>query len=200
MELITMLYVDDKIDLYVSKYLNSYSNDKAEYKYSELKFKNKYSYEDLIENDEIQKADILFLDSMLFENGNVQDNKISGEELGLIIKKIFPFKEIIVITQYQNKMEYSTLKKYNSNTYLCGVDSFFQDNWNEKIVNATQNIILNRNILKNISLKNYVEKFLFEKMENSINGVSNYDNLTKMDIDNLIKAFEEMRKNYEEWL
>ena len=200
MELITMLYVDDKIDLYVSKYLNSYSNDKAEYKYSELKFENKYSYEDLLENDEIQKADILFLDSMLFENGNVQDNKISGEELGLIIKKIFPFKEIIVITQYQDKMEYSTLKKYNSNTYLCDVDSFFQDNWNKEIVNATQNIILNRNILKNISLKNYVEKFLFEKMENSINGISNYDNLTKMDIDNLIKAFEEMRKNYEEWL
>lgn len=26
MELINMLYVDDKIDLYVSKYLNSYTN------------------------------------------------------------------------------------------------------------------------------------------------------------------------------
>lgn len=190
-----MLYVDDKIDLYVSKYLNSYSNDEAEYKYSELKFENKYSYEDLLENDEIQKADVLFLDSMLFENGNVQDNKISGEELGLIIKKFFPFKEIIVITQYQDKMEYSTLKKYNSNTYPCDEDSFFQDNWNKEIVNATKNIILNRNILKNISSKKYVEKFLFEKLENSINGVSNYDNLTKMDIDNLINAFEEMRKN-----
>lgn len=198
MELITMLYVDDKIDLYVSKYLNSYSNDKAEYKYSELKFENKYSYEDLLENNEIQKADILFLDSMLFENGNVQDNKISGEELGLIIKKIFPFKEIIVITQYQDKMEYSTLKKYNSNTYNCDKDSFFQDNWNKEIVNATKNIILNRNILKNISSKRYVEKYLFEKMENSINGLSNYDNLTKADIDSLIKAFEEMRKLYEE--
>ncbi|MDO4702140.1 MAG: hypothetical protein Q4A47_05955 [Erysipelotrichaceae bacterium] len=198
MELITMLYVDDKIDLYVSKYLNSYSNDKAEYKYSELKFENKYSYKDLLENDEIQKADILFLDSMLFENGTVQNSKISGEELGLIIKKIFPFKEIIVITQYQEKMEYSTLKKYNSNTYPYDVDSFFQDNWNKEIVNDTQNIILNRNIFKNISLKNYVEKLLFEKMENSINVVSNYDNLTKMDIDNLIKAFEEVRKNYEE--
>ena len=198
MELITMLYVDDKIDLYVSKYLSSYSNDKAEYKYSELKFENKYSYEDLLENDEIQKADILFLDSMLFENGNVQDNKISGEELGLIIKKIFPFKEIIVITQYQDKMEYSTLKKYNSNTYPCDVDSFFQDNWNEEIVNATQNIILNRNILKNISSKKYVEKFFFEKMKDSINGLSNYNSLKKTDIDNLITAFEEMRKNYEE--
>lgn len=192
-----MLYVDDKIDLYVSKYLNSYSNDKVKYKYSEFKFENKYSYKDLLENDEIQKADILFLDSMLFENGKVQDNKISGEELGLIIKKIFPFKEIIVITQYQDKMEYSTLKKYNSNTYNCNVDSFFQENWNKEIVNATQNIILNRNILRNISSKKYVEKFLFEKIENSIRGVSDYDNLTKMDIDNLIKAFEEMRKNYE---
>lgn len=198
MELITILYVDDKIDLYVSQYLNSYSNDKAEYKYSELKFENKYSYKDLLENDEIQKADILFLDSMLFENRNVDGNKISGEELGLIIKKFFPFKEIIVITQYQDKMEYSTLKKYNSNTYSCDENSFFQDNWHKEILNATQKIILNRNILKNIYSKNYVEKFLFEKMENSIKGVSNYDNLTKMDIDNLIKAFEEMRKNYEE--
>ena len=87
-----MLYVDDKIDLYVSKYLNSYSNDKAEYKYSELKFENKYSYEDLLENNEIQKADILFLDSMLFENGNVQDNKISGEELGVLRIIIYKIK------------------------------------------------------------------------------------------------------------
>ena len=93
MELINMLYVDDKIDLYVSKYLNSYSSDMVKYKYSELKFENKYSYEDLLKNDEIQKADILFLDSMLFENGNVQDNKISGEELGLIIKKFFRLKK-----------------------------------------------------------------------------------------------------------
>lgn len=198
MELINMLYVDDKIDLYVSKYLNSYTNDKAQYRYSELKFENKYSYEDLLKNGEIQKADILFLDSMLFENGTVEDNKISGEELGLIIKKFFPFKEIIVITQCQEKMGYSTLKKYNSNTYTCDVDSFFQNTWNNEIASVTQNIILNRNILKNIHSKNYVEKLLFEKMENSISGISNYDNLTKMDIDNLIKAFEEMRKNYEE--
>ena len=77
---------------------------------------------------------------------------------------------------------------------------FFQENWNKEIVNATQKIILDRNILKNISTKNYVEKFQFEKLENSIKGVSNYDNLTKMDIDNLIKAFEEVRKKYEEWL
>lgn len=89
MELITMLYVDDKIDLFVSKYLNEYSNNKARYEYLELKFENNYSYEDLLNSEEIQKSDILFLDSMLFENSTVLDNKISGEELGLIIKKYF---------------------------------------------------------------------------------------------------------------
>lgn len=198
MQLITMIYVDDKIDLFVSKYLKEYSNDKANYEYLELKFESNYSYENLLNSEEIKKSDILFLDSMLFENSTVRDNKISGEELGLIIKKIFPFKEIIVITQYQEKMEYSTLKKYNSSTYNCDSNLFFNDNWNKVIEKATENIILNRNILKNISSKKYVEKFLFEKMENSINGVLDYDNLTKVDIDNLINAFEEMRKLYEQ--
>lgn len=198
MEQITMLYVDYIIDLYVSKYLSAYSKDGLNYIYSELKFENNYSYEDLLENESIQKSDILFLDSMLFENRGVKDNKISGEELGLIIKKIFPFKEIIVITQYQEKIEYSVLKKYNSSTYSCDADSFFKDNWDNEIINATKNIILNRNILKNISSKKYVEKFFFEKMKDSINGLSNYNSLKKTDIDNLITAFEEMRKSYEE--
>lgn len=198
MQLINMLYVDDKIDLFVSKYLSEYSNDKARYEYLELKFESNYSYENLINSEEIQKSDILFLDSMLFENSTVMENKISGEELGLIIKKIFPFKEIIVITQYQEKMEYSTLKKYNSSAYNCDPNLFFNENWDNVIEKATENIILNRNILKNISSKKYVEKFLFEKMENSINGVLDYDNLTKDDIDNLINAFEEMRKLYEQ--
>ncbi|EGS37239.1 hypothetical protein HMPREF9200_1131 [Veillonella sp. oral taxon 780 str. F0422] len=58
-------------------------------------------------------------------------------------------------------MEYSTLKKYNSNTYHCDEDSFFQDNWNKEIVNATKNIILNRNILKNIYSKKICGKISF---------------------------------------
>lgn len=81
MQLINMLYVDDKIDLFVSKYLSEYSNDKARYEYLELKFESNYSYENLINSEEIQKSDILFLDSMLFENSTVMENKISGKSL-----------------------------------------------------------------------------------------------------------------------
>ena len=198
MKQIEMLYVDDKIDLYVSQYLRSYSKDNITYKYSEFKFSSKHSYENLLECEDVKKADILFLDSMLFENRDVVNNRISGEELGLIIKKIFPFKEILVITQYQEKTDYSALRKYNSSTYPnIDLEEFFRENWEKEIVNATNNIILNRNILNNISSKHYVEKYLFEKMENSINGTSSYDDLTKEDVDCLIDTFEEMRKLYE---
>ena len=43
MKQIEMLYVDDKIDLYVSQYLRSYSKDNITYKYSEFKFSRKHS-------------------------------------------------------------------------------------------------------------------------------------------------------------
>ena len=201
-EVIKMLYIDDMIDNYVSKYLSSHQGneglkEKVKYDYSELLFKREYSYEDLIEKEEVKQADILFLDSMLFENGNVGKNKISGEELKLIIKKFFPFKEIIVITQFQEKMEYCTLKKFNSKTYKCGSESFFKDNWESEIVKVSNNVILTRNILKNINSKKNVKKYLIEKIENSINGMPSYDSLTKEDIDSLINAFKEMSELYE---
>lgn len=201
-EVIKMLYIDDIIDTYVSRYLSSHQDneglkEKVKYDYSELLFEREYSYEDLIEKEEVKQADILFLDSMLFENGNVGKNKISGEELKLIIKKIFPFKEIIVITQFQEKMEYCTLKKFNSKTYKCGAESFFKNNWENEIVKASNNVILNRNILKNINSKKNVKKYLIEKIENSINGMPSYDSLTKEDIDSLINAFKEMSELYE---
>ncbi len=197
MEDITLLYVDDKPDIYVSQYLKDYSNDKAKYIYKELKFKSSDSYESLLKEKVLEMADILLLDSMLFENRDVGDSKISGEELGLIIKKVFPFKEILIVTQFQEKLEYNTLKKYNSNTYSCTSDSFFKDNWDKALFEATQNILLYRKILNTISNKAYVEKCLLEKMENSIKGISSYDNLEKADIDKLIAAFEEMKKSYE---
>ena len=198
METVIILYIDDKIDLYVSKYLNSYSQKGVEYQYLELKFEKDTSYENLLEKEDVQKADILILDSMLFENSSAKNNKITGEELGFIIKKIFPFKEIIIVTQYEEKLEYNVLNKYNKTTYSnCNPDFYFKENWEKAIINATKNVILNRKILKTISSKKYIEKYLFEKMENSINGRSDYDNLKQTDIDELINTFEEMRKSYE---
>ena len=150
----------------------------------------------MLSKQEIRMADILFLDSMLFENNAVDGNKLSGEELGFIIKKMFPFKEILVITQYQEKSEFSSLKKYNK-TFGTSSDNFFKQYWEEIILQASHNIVQNRKILERLSSENYVDKMLLEKLESTMSGQVDYENLTKKDVDKLIKSFEEMRKIYE---
>lgn len=196
METIKIVYVDDKLDPYVSKYLSSLSLDEYLYQKKEIKFSTRDSYKSMLSNQEIRMADILFLDSMLFENNAVDGNKLSGEELGFIIKKMFPFKEILVITQYQEKSEFSSLKKYNK-TFGTSSDNFFKQYWEEIILQASHNIVQNRKILERLSSENYVEKMLLEKLESTMSGQVDYENLTKKDVDKLIKSFEEMRKIYE---
>jgi len=197
METINIVYVDDKIDPFVSGYLSSLSSDEYLYEEKEITFSNGDSYESMLSIEEIRAADILFLDSMLFENNRVDGNKLSGEELGLIIKKVFPFKEILVITQHQEKSEFSSLKKYNSNTYKMSRADFFREYWDNMIIQASKKVVLNRMILNKMSSKDYVEKVLIEKLEGTMTGQVGYENLTKEDINNLIRTFEEMRKVYD---
>ena len=196
METIKIVYVDDKLDPYVSKYLSSLSLDEYLYQKKEIKFSTRDSYKSMLSKQEIRMADILFLDSILFENNAVDGNKLSGEELGFIIKKMFPFKEILVITQYQEKSEFSSLKKYNK-TFGTSSDNFFKQYWEEIILQASHNIVQNRKILERLSSENYVDKMLLEKLESTMSGQVDYENLTKKDVDKLIKSFEEMRKIYE---
>lgn len=196
METINIVYVDDKIDPYVSGYLSSLSSGEYLYEEKEIKFSNGDSYESMLSIEEIRAADILFLDSMLFENNRVNGNKLSGEELGFIIKKIFPYKEILVITQHQKNSEFSSLKKYNK-TFEPSPAEFFKQYWEDAILKASHNIVQNRKILEKLSSKDYVEKMLLEKLEATMSGQVNYENLTKTDIDKLIKSFEEMRRIYD---
>lgn len=199
MEKIKLIYVDDKIDLYVSRYLLN-NSDILNYDYEEITYSNEFTYENFLEKENFQKSDIIILDSMLFENNNSKNNKITGEELGVIIKKIFPFKEILIITQNQDKSEYCDLNKFNSNFYEKNYESFFENEWLPSLKKAINKIILYKKIMNNIKIKDYMDTVLYEKINNSICGISIYDELKESDINNLIKAFQEMRDKYEQRL
>ncbi|WP_314404317.1 hypothetical protein [uncultured Granulicatella sp.] len=199
MEKIKLIYVDDKIDLYVSRYLLN-NSDILNYDYEEITYRNEFTYENFLEKENFQKSDIIILDSMLFENNNSKNNKITGEELGVIIKKIFPFKEILIITQNQDKSEYCDLNKFNSKFYEKNYESFFENEWLPSLKKAINKIILYKKIMNNIKIKDYMDTVLYEKINNSICGISIYDELKESDINNLIKAFQEMRDKYEQRL
>ena len=199
MEKIKLIYVDDKIDLYVSRYLLN-NSDILNYDYEEITYRNEFTYENFLEKENFQKSDIIILDSMLFENNNSKNNKITGEELGVIIKKIFPFKEILIITQNQDKSEYCDLNKFNSKFYEKNYESFFENEWLPSLKKAINKFILYKKIMNNIKIKDYMDTVLYEKINNSICGISIYDELKESDINNLIKAFQEMRDKYEQRL
>ena len=197
-QMIKIVYIDDLIDNYISNYLFNYKKKDIDCLYEEYEIKNTDSYESLIRKNIVESADILIIDSMLFENENVGTKKLSGEDLKLILKKLNPFKEIIVVTQHKEKEDFSNLSKYSRSKYKgMGPKEFFYKKWESILNDSIDKIILNRRILNKIEKDKNLDKYLIEKLNNSMHGINDYNELRKEDIDKLIKSFEEMRKSYE---
>lgn len=197
METVRILYIDDIIDSYISEYLNEfYKNENVTKEYEERAFKAEDSYETLLQDVKLHTADIIIIDSVLFEHASFSNEKLAGEEFELILKKVFPFKEVIVVSQNDLDDEYQIIKKYDSASSE-DKQSFFENKWKPVLEKAVSKVKLYRKIIKRIEEKNYVEKYFLEGMQQSIVGESGYDKLTVDDIDKLIAAFESVRKEYD---
>lgn len=191
MRQINILYVDDGLDKYLSKYLDEYfyTDSKVDVVFTEKKFVSDSTYEELISSSEVKNANIIVIDSALFENNNVHKGKFTGEEFKIILKKYFPFIEVIVVTQNNCHDGMNIVKKYSSNgeeTY----QEYYTKNLKEQIDAGIKNIMIYRNLAENLMKNVDVDIVLKEKIANSIKGINVYDELTKSDIDNFIKTFK----------
>ena len=195
MDKINLLYIDDNIDPHTSQYLNElYDYVDVEIVFTELEFKpEKDSYESLVEDTIIQEADVIIIDSKLFQNPTAADSKFSGEEFRIIIKKFFPYKEIIVITQNLTNSRYGIISKYDSHKE-DSVKVFYDRELKKYLDEAINNIIIYRNISKKLQENEKVEKVLIEKIKNNLNGILEYDDFTKEDLNDLISKFEDIKE------
>ncbi len=197
MENINIVYVDDNPDIYLNLFLEFYKEEGIKINYSSIIFEQDDSYKTLLENQVIRDANIVFIDSRLFENRGV-GSVLSGEEFKLIIKKIFPYIEVIVISQKAIGEDFQTIAKYDLTSYVSNVDEIQKsafDFYSREIIplikEKIQNIIEFRKILERIqNEKNEIDKYLVENIENSIKGTDEYDQLSSEDLDNVIKAFQ----------
>lgn len=197
METIKILYLDDNADPYISEYLyEDYRFEGIDIEYSERLFVPKDTYESLLSDKNIHVADIIIIDSLLFENANLSEQKLAGEEFEIILRKVFPFKEVIVVTQNDIDEEYRVIKKFDTSTGGSSRD-FFEKEWKPVLDKAVERIKLCRKLLKRIGEKNYVEKYFFEEIQQSLQGESGYDKLTVADIDRIIAAFEDVKNEYD---
>ena len=111
----------------------------------------------------------------------------------IILKKYYPFIEVIVITQNEPETAMGTIPKYN-NSYNVSASEYYGRVLPELIHNAYSNIERYFSIADKLSGNSALDKYLVEKVVSSLNGSSLYDELTKSDIDSLIAAFQRIER------
>lgn len=198
MDKIKIVYVDDKVDSDISRYLvRKYQHKDFEKEYEEIKFNSTEGYESLINNPIIKEANIILIDSKLFQNHTVSTGKFSGEEFKMILRKVFPFIEVIVITQNELEDNYGTISKHKGEGD-GDPQEYYAAKLKKVLDDAIQNIYIYRNIANRLKTNDGIDKALIEKIVNSLDGTAQYDELTTNDIDEIIIAFKELQRNIDE--
>lgn len=192
-EKINLVYIDDDRDEAISAYLEEdYQNDNYNVEYQEIEFEGDKGYESLLDSPVVASANVILIDSRLFENDSIKcKGKFSGEEFRMILRKVFPFIEVLVISQNGENKDFEIIPKYRSGSSETSKE-YYERVLKNKLDESIKRIITFRNISKKLESNKGIEKFLIEKAVDSLNGISDYENLSKEDIDNLIAAFQNM--------
>lgn len=193
MDILKILYIDDNPEPALAKYLDKYKSKRCELEYSDIIFNPAEGYESLINNPEVIGSNIIFIDSRLFENRNAAFGKFSGEEFKVILKKYFPFIEVIVVTQNDINEGYTTIPKYDSKSGK-NAEEYYSQKLPLIIEEAIKNIFEVRKIAEEMEKNSSWEKVMMEKIKNSISGQGVFDELSKKDIDNVIMMFKELQE------
>lgn len=193
-DVIVLLYIDDRPETSLSKYLDEeYAHEKYTTQYVDICFKPQDGYESLLTNSKVKSADVIFVDSRLFENRTAVQGKFTGEEFKFVLKKIFPYKEVIVITQNGTDGEIDMIAKYDINSEIPSAE-YYSEQLKDKIDTAIANIEQYWLLYERMNENHNWDAVLKDKVIATLTGTDAYDELTKTDIDTLVLAFKEIRE------
>lgn len=191
---IALLYIDDRPETSLARYLDQeYSHEKHTTQYSDLLFKPQDGYESLLNNAKVKSADVIFVDSRLFENRTAVQGKFTGEEFKFVLKKISPYKEVIVITQNGVDGEIDMIAKYDTNSDKTSTE-YYNERLKSKIDASIANIDQYWLLYEKMNGNNNWDAVLKDKVIATLTGSDVYDELTKTDINTLVLAFKEIQE------
>ena len=195
MEKYSLVYIDDKPEAALTKFLDKeFRSTHYEIECSEVIFRPEEGYESLLSDTKVRAANIVLIDSWLFENRTATGGKFTGEEFKLVLKKFFPFIEVIVITQNGTESEITKVAKYDKS---CGktASEYYSAVLPKYLDAAVANIHQYRLLAELISKNDSWEEVIKDKVIDTLKGKNTYDELTKTDIDTLIQAFKEIQES-----
>ncbi len=184
-----LIYIDDNIDNDITCYLRkNFNNENIEY--YEREFKTTETYSDLLNDDKVKTADIIIIDSKLFENRNV-NKKFTGEQFKLIVAKEFPYKKVFVISRNDDVKTVGYIKKKNFSNDV-EFKKYYDKELKLKIQDAMNNIIADKKLVDEMLQNNVIDPIILEKIRNSFLGIKHFDDLKSDDIDKIISLFNEL--------
>lgn len=186
-----LIYVDDIIQIALTEFLRN-CQELENFDYEEREFDPNESYEGLLNDGSVRSANIIIIDSKLFENGKRMNGKFTGEEFKLIINKIFPFIEVILISQNGDEKKLGVIQKFTLKGSTDDANDYYRKALLPKIQEAKKRIDVSRKIYSELATNSSIDKIIIEKIHNSMQGVDKFDNLSKEDIDNVINLFKKI--------
>lgn len=198
---INLVYVDDQIDTTLEKYLYKHLpkqkdilDEGIHFAIDEIVFKPSKGYTSLIEDEKVQQSNIIIIDERLFENATANTGQFTGEEFKVILRKFFPFIEVIVITQNEVLDNTDIISKYCSKERVINFDKvneYYDSNqlMPRRMIDCIKNIKRYRMLNEKLQNNPNIDDGIKDKVKNSLIGVDPYGGFTKADLDVVIDKF-----------
>ena len=208
MKNIRIVYIDDQIDNIIGKYIKEKYCSHTHFKhpniikvYEEFEFESEKGYESVLASEKIRRANIILVDYHLYEERLANTGKFSGKQFKAMFRKLFPYVEVILITQDTSLEGSNIIQKFHCSENEAS-DTYYETKMDPILDIAIEKVLEYESHVKDLSENKEIEKFLVEKIVQSFNGDSPYDMLSKKDIDEFITGFQQMRESYEKksWL
>lgn len=187
-------YIDDDADLDLSSYLaKNYGSD-----FFYLQHDSSDDYERLFAKIISAKPNIIIIDSKLFNDKTTNCSKVYGEEFIPILLMDLPFIQTILITQNTGVEIYGSISKFkssrDSHTHQNAED-FYNKNLKEAIQKAItkyQHLIAMSEKVSLASKNGHICENIADRINRSICGIVEYNNLSDEKVDELIVSFQNL--------
>lgn len=199
---INIVYIDDISDEILSLYMRKVycstpfqrfaTAPEIKKEYKEVHFCGDEGYEKLLQNTTVKSANVILIDNHLFEERTVGASRFSGKQFKVILRKLLPYVEVIIITQDETLTGENVVRKF-SGRHGEDANQYYQENLAPILDNAIKEVLDFEELANDLKQSSDVEKLLVDKILNSLQGDDSYDALAKSDIDSLISSFKELK-------
>lgn len=202
-ENINICYVDDNPELQLSKflkakYLNKEFSDEVNTTYTEYRFKEDDDYKKLLKIEKIKYANIIIIDSKLFEESNSPNFRLTGEQFKIILRSMHPYVKTIVISQNEPDSSKIMISKYKSSSNQETSDEYYLRVLKPEVDKNIDLVLEEICLIQELKNDGGIDNILLDGITQSFRGNLEYSEFEKNELNNLISLFQEVKKKYEQ--